>query len=795
MAAPSVPTFDPLVVTTTDEQRAAPRKRPRPQPVSLSTDERTEIASRVLNFFRQDESARAEDKRIREQLYAKLMQFESNEGEGANVALSDILAVCLRVEDQIQNSVMSTRPIMNARALQTVNKDRERKVDLMTDYQFFVEQNGEEKVEQLSTHFVRQGQLTALTQWVREFRKIQYVRNWPALPVGIDPRQHFQQILDQAFGEGQYREIEDSDGWDYDLRDGDMELLVRFFTDEDGVLMEVSGEPEVFQGPLVMPYDYEDVLAPLWGENLQPPGPSNPRGAPHVLFIDYPTRDEILRGVEQGFYDLIEESDLESVQGFRDWTDGDRELAQQRHEMRGHGTIGPRGGSGEDPDHRQLRRILCFDIYKGQDVVWWVLQGPDLLMRARPLTEVCPGIRPVRPIAHAQCIKVEGTWVGMGIPELMESSHDLDVTVFNQMLDAAAFEINPFFKYRQSSNLKPEDVVLAPGRGIPCTNPQTDLIFERIQAQAVQVGSNILALSGQLKERLTLVGDLQVGQIPQGKSAALRTSGGIQQVLAQGEARPERMLRRFFGGMKQIFEVMYRLDRHFLSDQKKFRAADGVSRPGEDPIVTVNRIADLSDVGFDFQASVLNSSKVAQQASLQEMLGLFGSPLMLQLGISTPETLYRLIVDYVKAMGQNPEKYTQRPPEPMPPVYAAEAISQIMAGAKPSGPPAEGSFEAHIQALIETLSQPTNMGVPLMNELAPAQRDAIALYIQARQQEAAQMQQQMQMMQAAQQFQAGRQQQPTAPGAGGGRPGGPPLVSGGAEQVDDTLPVGTGTPQ
>ena len=153
------------------------------------------------------------------------------------------------------------------------------------------------------------------------------------------------------------------------------------------------------------------------------------------------------------------------------------------------------------------------------------------------------------------------------------------------------------------------------------------------------------------------------------------------------------MMRRFFSGLRQVYEHMYRLDRHFLEDKKKFRAI-GVPRPEEDPMVQIDRVADLGETHFEFAANVLNSSKVALQAALQEMLTIMGNPLMLQTGISTPDSLYRIIVDYVTSLGQNPEKYVN---EPMvgaknPPLYAHEALSKIIAGQAPEGQPAEGKY-------------------------------------------------------------------------------------------------------
>ena len=788
-----------LSIATLDTDRGEVRKRPRPPPIKLDAHGGPEqIVQRVMKFARACHQADEQGIGMREQRYAKLMQFEPAVGEpwdgSSNSQLCDMFAVSLRMEDQIQNSVMSSRPIVNSRAMQEVNRQRERKVDLLLDHQFFVENSGEDLVEALTADFFRDGQYVVLTHWVREFRKIMYIREWDPIPLAENPRIYFKNLLTMAFGKGNHTEVKESDGWDWNVFDQKTELLVRFYTSEDdGVIMQVEGDAEVFAGPCPIRYEYEDVMAPLWACNLQPPGPSNPTGAAHVILVDYPTRDEILRGVESGYYDLVSMDDLEGIEGFRDWSDGDRELARQRLEIRGQGTA-YQPQSSEDPDHHQLRRMLCFDTWKGLDVVWWVLEGPkNLLLRARPLTEVCPGLKPTRPIGHARCIVVQGTWRGMGIPELMESSHDLMTTTLNQMVDAAAMEMQPFFKYRQSSNLKPEDVILAPGVGIPCQNPQLDIIFDRINAQATQVGINLLTLSERWQEKLTSVGDLQVGQIPTGKSAALRTASGVQQVLAQGEARPERMLRRFFSGLLQIHRHMYTLDRHFLADEKKFRVV-GVARPEEDPLVEINRVSDLGDVHFEFSANVLNSSKVALQSALNEMLTLMGNPLMLQIGVSTPDGIYRVLVDYFRSLGQTPEKYLSEPAPgaKFPPITAPEALTAIMQGLPPQGAPAEGSFEAHIAALQQALSAPGPDGVPLSAALSVAEQEAVVLYLQALQQQALEAQQQFALLQAAQQFGADRQQQPAGVDSGGVKPTAPVVQKN--ETIDETVPS-SGTPQ
>ncbi len=778
-------------------QSVGMRERKRPQPIKLDRDQNRAVVQRCVQFFEDDDQARSMDKAMRLQRYAKLMQYQSEVREpypgASNVQLSDIMSAVLRTEDTLQNAAMSARPMVNTKAMNPANRDRERKADLLLDHQFFVEQDGEGFLEHASMNFVRDGFFVALSRWVREHRNVLYTRNFGPIPAAGAPERYFRTLIEGAFSPGAWATVAGTEGWDWNVTQGKTEYLVRFYTEDDGdVTMQVEGLVETHAGPINLVYDYEDVLAPAWSLNLQPPGPSNPAGAPHVVLVDYPTKDEILRGVEQGFYDLVTEEDLKGVEGWTDWESADRELDRQRRAVRGQDETAATVDAPEE--HQQLKRLIVFDLWGGLDVVWTVLVGgPNYLLRARPLTEFSPGIPPRRPLAHACMIPVQGTWVGMGLPELMESMHDFMCTSFNMMVDAGVFEMFPWFKYRPGA-LKAQDVHIMPGGGIPMNDPTRDMVAERLNPQATQVGVNLVALGQSEQEKLISIGDLQLGRIPAGKSSALRTSGGIQQVLAQGEARPERILRRFFKGITQVYRTMYQLDRHFLDDEKEFRVI-GISRPEEDPFMKVTRADDLVDFLFDFHANVLNSSKVALQQGLNEVLALTANPLMLQMGISTPETIYRILADLVRALGQNAEAYLQEPsPDASsPPILAQEALSQIMAGRMPQGPPAEGDFTAHQQALEAILQEVDERGESRLAILTLEEQQRLGLYIQGLQQRALEAQRQAQLLAAAQTFAAEQQQRSDNPSKPQGQPSKPAMVERN-DTADESLPS-SGTPQ
>ena len=783
------------------------RTRPRPQPIRLTDEEREQtIPDRIQSFYDDDDEARSGDLAMRRQRYAKLMQYATEVSEpwdgASNVQLPDMMSAVLQSEDTLQNAIMTTRPIANSKAVNPANSDRERKTDLLLDHQFFVEQDGEELIEQLSMNFFRDGEFTALTRWVREFRKILYTKRYGPIPFDEEPGEYFRSIIQKNWSadDQSYREIPGSEGWDWIFMEGKTELKVRFYVEDSGedVWMQVEGECNVFTGPKICSFDYEDVLAPYWATNLQPPSPSNPLGAPHVILVDYPTKEEILRSVEAGFYDLV---DLEQIEALdcRDWTDSDRELDRTRRRVRGVAEEENRRTSDEAEEHQQLQRMFCFDVWGGLDVLWTMIRAGSmkLLVRATPLTEFAPGLPPRRPIAHASMIRVQGTWRGMGLPELMESTHDYLCERFNMMNDGSTLEIFPWFKYRETSTFKPEDVQLGPLEGIPMQDPQRDMVVERVNSQATAIAVNQIALGQRYQENLTLLGDLQAGRIPAGKSSALRTSGGIQQVLAQGEARPARLLRRFFKGVLEIFQDMYRLDRHFLEDTKKFRVI-GIPQASEDPFLEISRLDDLQDCVFDFEANILNSSKVALQSGLSEALNVLVNPLALQLGITTPPTAYRIISNYVEALGLNPKHYLQEPaPESdAPPILAEEALTAILQRKTPMGTPAEGDMQSHMQRLQELLATPDDLlGVTPLDRLDESQKEMLGRWMQSLQQQAAEAQRRAQLMAAVQQFQAARQQRNPEPSGSAASNPNQPTISSPNESLDESLPQGTGTPQ
>lgn len=757
----------------------------------IDKDEREKIIARVLKFADTDIDQRASDRERRLQRYAKYRQWTEGKDQpwenSSDVALSDITEACLNFQDTLTNAVLSTRPVVNANAIKEENHDKQQPIDRVLDSQFFLEQPGEHIIEELAELFIVDGKFTAYIPWIRESKPVLDVRIFDEIPNESPPNAYFEQILEQEFQGDSLFLSGDQEGWDYRISHLDPVIpdsLVSFYTrrEDDKIEMRVSRTVQVFDGPRVIVKDYDDVLVPARAANLQPPGPSNPGGATHVILVDHPTVAEIDALKENGFYNLARSEEVDEV-GIRSRDDSREDAKKQKDVMQG-----VQDETSEVEEHRTMTRYLCFDVYDldgdgvPEDVIFWVLKEDKILLKAAALTENFPTDPPRRPLAEAQFLPVKGRHEGIGMPELMEGGHDFLKEVLDQGMDGGTLATTPFFFYRAASSLKPEIIRPWPGDGIPLSDPQNDVKFPQIPFDG-SFSLNAFALGRQMQERLTLQGDLQAGRVPQGKSSALRTVGGINTILAQGEARPERVLRRFFMGFAEIYKQMHELNQHFFPDEKQIRVL-GITEPGENPYPKIVRKKDLDGrFVFDFRASILNSSKAAKQQGLEQMMATLVNPLMIQLGIVGPEEIFRMVRDFVQSTANDPDKYLK---EPTPGasatrISANQAISVIFDHMLPDGVPSEPTAQEHVDQL-QAFMQDDRFGF-----LDESQLNIFKTWLTQIMQLAAQEEGQEQISQLTDQFQ--QKQAVTEGGNGQQQPvdTGPPNVNKN-ELVDETLP-------
>ena len=254
----------------------------------------------------------------------------------------------------------------------------------------------------------------------------------------------------------------------------------------------------------------------------------------------------------------------------------------------------------------------------------------------------------------------------------------------------------------------------------------------------------------------------------------------------QGEARPERILRRFFTAFVEMWQVIHQQNQHFLPKDKKFKLFGDVER-GKDAYQEVTQRDMISgNFNFTFAANVFNTSKEALQQSLGLMLQTYVSEINVQLGIIQPDGIYRLERDYGKAYGVDVNKYLSQPSAEANAnrILAEEAIATMIRSEEPDGLPLEpGGAVEHMQKLIQ-FAQSDNFGL-----LTETGVQIFAQYLERMKQLIQREQQQQQLQQAAGAFNSNQEQGAVGrPGEAGPPDTDNPQVSSGGELIDEALP-------
>jgi len=752
--------------------------------------DQAEIFSRIQTFYKDDMGNRDFDRDARLSRYAKYRMWVEPKDwpwpDASNVPLSDMMEQSLRSQDTIHNAVMTNRPVINATARNKANKDNEQTIEDLIDFQVFVEAEGEKIIGDAADAFLNDGVLTIFCPWVKEVREVNDLVEFGPVPETVDQTQHFVQILTQKFPEYQ---IEPKNKWDFKLtKDRSASIDIKFYTTDDGIEMTSQEEATVFDGPTPIVMDYEDVLHPVRAANLQIPGPANPGGSSHVILQDNPSVDEIKRLREQGFYDLMTDEDIENLEKVSTDRRNDEE-EDQKDSIAGK-TDEP--NEKQAASHTKLTRLLVFDTYDidddglDEDVMFWVILELKIVVKAAYLGQMYPFNPPRRPFAEASLIPVRGRRVGISMLEMIEGLHDVEKSIMDQAVDSGTMSNVPFFFYRASAGVRPEVIRLQPGDGYPVSDPNRDVNFPQIgNPNAQNFAINMMTLITQMKEKVTLVGDIQLGRVPPGRSSALRTASGLALLSGQGEARPERILRRFFIALSDLWEIIHQLNQQFLPKEKQFRISGGKEKVKDPYKEIIDRREIQGNFDFGFQASVLNTSKQAMQEGLEIFMQQTISELALQLGISNPDTIYRQMRDFGRLLGLDADSYLNEPAPGagLPQLSAEEVIQLILNETQPPPSRPMEPAQEHLDKLQAFIDDDSQFG---RIELSTAAVDLLAKHMQFIQGLIQQEAERAQLLQAAEQFgtpQGGGTSGPQ--GSGPGDLSNPPINN---ELLDETLP-------
>ncbi|MDP3766667.1 MAG: hypothetical protein Q8S13_01510, partial [Dehalococcoidia bacterium] len=446
---------------------------------------------------------------------------------------------------------------------------------------------------------------------------------------------------------------------------------------------------------------------------MQPPSADNPTGASYVFVLDTITLDECRRRQGKQF-NWLDAEGLKKIEAAARASAGmplltpEGGLEQMKDEAEGREHAPPEANYEEDVGHLPVRLLMAFDRWDidgdglSEDGLFIIARDAEVLCEARLLTERWPAKKPYRPLAEACPIPVPGRWYGISLLELGESMYDLIKGTFDQSFDAWTIANLPIGFYGASSKLNTDIVKIRPGSFYPVPgNPRETLYIPTFPQRDQSTALGIIGLGMQLFQQALAQGPLQQGQVPTGRSSALRTYGTTFALLQQGDVRADQLLLRIFNGLRQVARNFHRMNRHLLPPGKEFRIVgwDGAAADAYVRIESVDQID--AEFDFDFRPDFLNSNPAVLTQSLQTVLTILATPLAFQLGITNAQFLYRIIKDLIRSLRLDPKLYSQPPgPDALPPILAEEAIAKLVEGQEVMGMPMEGA-EQHLQKLFE----------------------------------------------------------------------------------------------
>jgi hypothetical protein len=768
---------EPLLSTDAEDQllplSETPIKRRRRRVMVKPADER-EVVRSILDRVNSARMERSDWNNKRLARYAKLrgwLEREQTPWDGAsNQHIPIMLANSLRVKAGLFNAVLGIRPVMTGKPDEIRHKEMAQQNDFLLDHQMFVDQPGDRLIEKYIDQFVDDGTVFSFQPHIRERRTLHDVRVLPR--PSDDMTVAMQQILPTLTEENrvEFKALValDATGYRwrgiYDDAEGDEQEVPIEIYDRDDKKIEVIFEWEAitYEGPAFLPTDIEDIVAPMRVENLQPVTGHNPTGAPWVDKISRVDLDTVRRRAKDGIYDYLTEQDLDDLAGEasaaadpaaqHSSTLDENQVREAKDAQAGLESL---PGGGEPSERRWVTVHEWYGPHDANDdsldeqvIITIIEESGGMLARARYLSEMYPGLPPIRPFSEARFVPVPGQLYGMGLPELMEGLNDFIHDLINENVDAGRVANMPWFGYRASSGFKPDTVRMEPGMGIPLDNPQQDLAFYSLPHSDQQWSFNMIGLGMQFLDRLTQIGPLQAGQVPQGKASALRTLGTTMAILQQGAAMPEQILRRLMMGLRDVFAQFHLLNTRYLPPKKRFLLT-GRPMSSEDAYGMIDDRKSISiPLTFDFQATLLNTNKGVVTQALESLGAALINPLMIQLGLVTPEQIYNWAHDVIQSHQQDPSRYIKRPPGVVdgPRITAEEAILDISRGLMPSS-----------TAFVEPTAEAAQklMGFMQSDEfgfLTGSQPRLFQQYLMKVLQQLAQEQQQMQLAQAAASF-------------------------------------------
>lgn len=441
---------------------------------------------------------------------------------------------------------------------------------------------------------------------------------------------------------------------------GNQKLVAQWDTEE----VEIEVTKKTFDGPQFDFVQMEDFC--MVG------GKGDPDLADKVFYRTYMTASDLWTKVDQGVFreDAVEKI----IKGGPDseYSGNNNSLKIQRASEAGQTLL----DTDVDLDRYEIIEC-CFkhDINGSginSDIVAWFDLDTSQILGCTYLRRIMPSGE--RPYSVIHFHKRPDQDFGLGLLEILNPlTRELDA-MHNIRMDNALFQSVPFFFYRASSSLDAENFQVQPGMGIPVDNPQTDVVFPNVGNRTSFTSQEEQVLQGYI-EKLTGISDISLG-VMTGVQGPTRTATGARLLNSENNNNLSVHLRRLNAGVSKVLRTLWHMLQNRVEPGFAFRIT------GDDGQDMFRQVWDTDlalDIDFELSANTSHSNKSVTVETAQQLVQMNLNPLMLQLGLCGPDTIYAAYKNYLSALGvKDFHRYLKKPADYTYIMSASEEFNRVI---------------------------------------------------------------------------------------------------------------------
>lgn len=341
---------------------------------------------------------------------------------------------------------------------------------------------------------------------------------------------------------------------------------------------EVLERSTKYHGPVVTPMEWDDMITPSEGLNLQPLTLDNPKGCDYVGLRQWHNLSLIWKNRKSTYTYIEEDPEAKKLDWWIDNSpsqdrSGDSVGAnnQQRVRLQDRATGKSRSLSSRkhpnnrpNPEYETLTWFMPWLLknedgeMEEQECVFFVCLEPKMLLGAFRLSDI--NWRNTRPLLELHYQRVGTRLDSMGVCEIAKHlSSELD-TIHNMRMDVGFATNMPFFFYRSTSTINPEKITLKPLKGVP-VDDINDVRFPQLQ-NVTSFYHQEETLLYSLIERVMGVTDLFLGVSPT-RGAAARHATGFVGTQQEAMARTSEVLHSDADAFSFLCHLIYDLEIQF----------------------------------------------------------------------------------------------------------------------------------------------------------------------------------------------------------------------------------------